>query len=69
METDNDDDDIQLSADTLLILNQFLEEQKQRQNLVTTIIEQQNDKPAFHVFEENWVRRIMSLLFLTMIIL
>lgn len=58
METnaDHDNDDIQLSADTLLILNQFLEEQKTRQNLATTNVEQQNDKAAFHVFEENWVR-------------
>lgn len=53
----DDDDDIQLSSDTLLILQQFLDEQKARHELESTkIAQQESDNGTFNVFEENWVK-------------
>lgn len=60
MSSIDDDDDIRLSSDTLLILNQFLDEQKARHELEATKIAQHAENGTFNVFEENWVKQIFK---------
>lgn len=55
MSAHDSDDDVQLSADTMKALNEFLAEKKEKEDMIKKVMEN-NENTKEIKFDEDWVR-------------